>query len=215
MEFGGILRSTTYCRGFQVDEWGKCSDVASEAGEVSLNLGFSKFGVKFGGRFAFNASKLQGETSGKFSEKDLKKITMSLRKVGVPPVIHNKEEWGRGLASNSSTWRIISRTTAPKPIWELLEKHKDAFEDYNSCKASMEHDWRNSKYDTLLALRNWLESTYMTEDIESSLKDFSEIRKKCYENAEEDWRKDVLYNERVQEHLIWALQCTKKRRGCL
>ena len=219
VEFGGTLLSTAVCRDYELAEQSKYYNIAFQAGQLLLGMGYSVSGQKLG-LGSFDASKLQDESLGKYNAKDLQNITVTLRKIGGAPGVQDRDEWKNGLIANSSFWRIISRPTPPKPIWELLGKYKSKFENHNMLRTAMEQDWKASqdetKYRKLLILRDWLENIqWEKESIIYSLKILQNMREDFYQNLEKDWRLEVLYCHQVQKYLVWVAQCTLQMKDSL
>ena len=226
VEFGGILMSTASYRGFKESDRSKVTSVVSDVSRTSLNMAFSKFGFGAGAGTVFTASKLCGETTGKYNMKDLENIEISLRKIGGPEECHDKVDWRRLLVSNNSLWRVINRDSRPIPLWEILENHhKDCFEECVSLANAMQREWEDSSGisvvdETILkSLRRdiFLWQQYETENEKSaieSIKDLAKIRNKQIIKVE-DWFEEVLYLPVVQEKIARVVEIANKKVGSL
>ena len=208
IELGGVLMSTAYCSGFQEVERSKVEGIVSEASELSLSVGFSKAGiVELGLGTSFNAAKLHDRSSKKYDSKDFRTTSVKLDKIGGPVEIDDKTEWKKELVKYSSLWRIVSRNTPPKPIWELLKNHGDEFEDCDRLCDAMETDWENAqeedKYSRMIQVRKWVQkSNRAEENVVSHAKDLHQLREKYYPNdLLQLWHNEVLYSVEVQRIL--------------
>ena len=208
IELGGVLVSTAYCAGFQEEERSKVEGIVSEASELSLSVGFSKAGlVELGLGTSFNAAKLHAKSAKKYDSKDLQTTSVKLSKIGGPVEIDDKIEWKKELVKYSSLWRIISRNSPPKPIWELLKIHRHKFEDWARLSEAMKKDWENAqeeeKYSRIIQVRKWVgKSNCSEENVVSQANNLHELRKKYYANdLLKLWHDEVLYSVEVQRIL--------------
>ena len=204
IELGGVLVSTAYCKSFQEEERSKVEGIVSEASELSLSVGFSKAGLEMGLGTSFNATKLHAKSSKNYDSKDLQTTSVELSKIGGPLEIDDKTEWKKELVKYSSHWRIISRNSPPKPIWELLKNHKHDFEDLRRLTEAMERDWENAqdedKYSRMIQVRKWVrKSNCDEENVVSQANDLHQLRKN-YPN-DRLWQEEVLYSIEVQRVL--------------
>ena len=206
IELGGVLVSTAYCKGFQEEERSRVEGIVSEASELSLSVGFSKVGlVEMGLGTSFNAAKLHAKSSQKYDSQDLQTTSVKLSKIGGPVEIDKKKEWKKELVKYSSLWRIVSRNSPPKPIWELLKNHSHEFEDCARLSEAMERDWENAqevdKYSRMIQVRKWVrKSNCDEENVVSRANDLHQLRKNYYPN-DRLWQREVLYSIEVQRVL--------------
>ena len=140
IEFGGIIVSMAECAGFKEEDRSKVSGVVTEASEAALLLEINKK-VRHGE--PFNAHQVLGRTMG-MSAEDLQNITVTLQKIGGQSGAREKEEWKQGLKENDSEWKIINRCSFPKPIWQMLPKYHDKFEDSEQIAHVMLEEWKKN-----------------------------------------------------------------------
>ena len=140
IEFGGILVSIAECVGFKEEDRSKVSAVVTEASEAALLLEMNKR-VRPGQ--SFNAYKVLGRTMNMCAE-DLQNITVTLQKIGGQQEAGEKQEWKQGLTENDSEWKFINRCSFPKPIWQMLPKYHDKFEDPEKLAHVMREEWKNN-----------------------------------------------------------------------
>ena len=79
--------------------------------------------------------------SANYSEDDLKQVNVTVRRLGGPDDVDDNNEWREKLIQHSSLWRVISRSSTPKPIWELLDKYQDIFHNHFLLAHAMEEAW--------------------------------------------------------------------------
>ena len=224
IELGGVLISKAYSKGFEESLRSKITEMTTAASKTSATLGFRHIAVSAQQGLTFKASDLKYKESLDYSEDDLKQITVILKKIGGPIDINDKDEWTRQLEKDNTLWRIISRSSIPKPIWELLEKHKDAFDSYLLLAHAMEEDWKKvTKMKVSTSQRRiedlqkdiilWLELHKKEENMIECMKALADIRSK-HRIMDEDWR-DVLYSNDVQELLLKATKTIEKKQDNL
>ena len=214
IELGGILISTASCQGFEENCRTKMTEMTETVSKTFASLGFRHSIVSAQQGTSIKASELKSKESLNYHENDLKQITLSVKKIGGPDDINDKQEWTRELERNSSLWRVISRKSNPKPIWELLEKYKERFESPLLLAHAMEEEWKKEtrmrgniskrRIDELrkdIAL--WIELNSKEQNTVEGFQALSSIRHK-HKIMDEDWRDEVLYSQEVQNILLKA-----------
>ena len=138
IRIGGILTSIASCEGIQEEDHSRLSAAVTDASEAALLFGFSK---QLSTGISFNAHEVLGTTLG-ISAEDLQKITVTFDTVGGPTDTSDKDKWKEELTRNNQLWRVISRSSQPKPIWTLLSQYKDDFKDYSRLSEAMQNEWK-------------------------------------------------------------------------
>ena len=139
IEFGGILISTAYCEDFPEDDRSKLKAVVTEASETALLLDVTMRGVQPG--VPFNAHEVLSKTSRMCSE-DLQNIIVIVNRVGAPQAKVEKDGWRIKLAEDHHLWKVVNRASPPKPIWKILLRHRDDFENYLALSNVMQEEWK-------------------------------------------------------------------------
>ena len=215
IELGGILIATASCQGFEESRRTKMTEMTATASKTFASLGFRHSIVSAQQGTSIKASELKSKESLNYHENDLKQITLSLKKIGGPDDINDKQEWTRELERNSSLWRVISRKSNPKPIWELLRKYEDKFESHALLAHAMEEEWKketqmrgSSSKRRIEDLRRdialWAELNRKEQNMVEGFKELSGLRHK-HKIMDEDWRDEVLYSQEIQDLLVKAI----------
>ena len=219
IELGGIRSSKAWSEGFEDSNLSKMTELTHTVSKASLNLGFTQPGSTIQAGIPIKASDVLSETTSNFTEEELKRVDVTLRKMGGPEEIDDIEEWRKVLVANSSLWRIINRTSKPKPIWEFLDKYEDKFHNCFLLGNAMEEAWdklSNTKatdqsFDALRKdIRIWMELNRDALDMTERIGELSRMRLE-HDIKEEDWRDEVVYLPEVQEFILKAveqIQCT-------
>ena len=138
VEFGGILVSTAYCEDFCEEDRGRITDSVIEASEAALLLDVAK---KVHPSQPLNAFEVLGTNTG-MNDDDLKNITVVVKKIGGTQNVTEKEEWKETLRDDCKLWKIVQRISQPKPMWKMLQQHKDQFENYLGIVNAMQEEWK-------------------------------------------------------------------------
>ena len=196
IELGGILMSIVQSEDFSEDERLAKTNEASEVTKSSMrNI------------FVDDDDRMEG-----FGD-----MVVSLIKIGGSPESPSKIMWKRSLEEHSLC-RVINRSSQPKPIWELLGKHKDQFEKPLVLAKVMQEEWEihnhvenQGKYEDITKLRQnrdiWLELS-RDQDAVSCLKKLVTLRQEL-DVSSDDWRDQVIYSPEVQSVLASAAQHKK------
>ena len=229
IEFGGILVSIAECVGFKEEDRSKVSAVVTEASEAALLLEMNKRVLP--GQ-PFSAYEVLGRTMNMCAE-DLQNITVTLQKIGGQQEAGEKQEWKQGLTENDSEWKFINRCSFLKPIWQMLPKYHDKFEDPEKLAHVMREEWKknvcNSKKErreggTLQTERAKFQEKRkkMTEvkqverlrqeikgwiercrSVEEDIKLLAELKTR-FSHIAEHWQREILYLRDVQKILTSA-----------
>ena len=138
IEFGGMVKSTAYCQGFQEKDRSNVSAVVSEASQAALFLSFSD-DVRT--EISLNAYEVLSRTSQMCAE-DLQNISVTVKKIGGPQQATDQDTWEGKLSADKKSWVITSRNTPPLPIWNLLQKYDTHFDNVERMRDAMMHEWR-------------------------------------------------------------------------
>ena len=137
IEFGGTLVSAAYCEGFREEDRRRVTDAVIEVSEAALLLDVNK---KVRPGQTFNAFEVFGRKTG-INAEDLKNISVVVKKVG-GSLNAEKDDWKKGLRDNCKLWEVVQRASQPKPIWKILQQHRDQFENYLGIASAMQEEWK-------------------------------------------------------------------------
>ena len=141
IEFGGTLVSVAYCDNFREEDRRRVTDAVVEVSEAALLLDVNK---KVQPDQPFNAFEVLGRTT-RINAEDVKNITVVLKKIG-GSLIAEKDDWKRGLRDNCKLWEVAQRASQPKPMWKILQQHKDEFENYLGIASAMQEEWKRKSW---------------------------------------------------------------------
>ena len=141
IEFGGTLVSVAYCEGFKEEDRSRVTDAVIEVSEAALLLDINK---KVRPAQPFNAFEVLGRTT-KLNAEDLKNITVVVKKIG-GSLITGKDDWKQDLRDNYKLWEVVQRVSQPKPIWKILQHHRDEFENYIGIASAMQEEWKRKSW---------------------------------------------------------------------
>ena len=223
IDLGGVFTCSASCQGFKQESLSKVKEKAQMVSKTSLSLDLKHSGIGVRTGIPFKASEVFHKASLNYTEEELKEITVTLTKIGGPEEIDDKDEWRRALLQNSSLWRIVNRTSTPKPIWELLYKYKEKFKSHILLADVMKEEWHNAitytesktnrSSDALLQdVRRWVELSKQELDASECMKTLASIRSR--HNVTDDvWLNEVIYFPDVQQIITRAVQTMQQGKG--
>ena len=116
--FGGILMSLAYIEEFKEEDKSKMAAIVAEASKTALHQAISPNASV---QESSEVYKEFGETIGVHAD-DLLSIRVAVKKIGGNEETKDVGEWKNGLIEDNSLWRLIRRSSYPKPIWKILSR---------------------------------------------------------------------------------------------
>ena len=138
--FGGILMSIARIEEFQEEDKSKMAAVVAEASKTALHQAISS---NVSVQESSKVYKDFGETVGVCSE-DLRNIRVAVKKIGGHEDTEDVREWEKNLGEDNSLWRLIKRSSYPRPIWKILPRHEQQFKDHVRLGEAMKTEWNKS-----------------------------------------------------------------------
>ncbi|XP_034034855.1 interferon-induced very large GTPase 1-like isoform X1 [Thalassophryne amazonica] len=218
VEFGGIMYGKAESTHMKSSQKESTKNLVKEAVNASFSLGGSVGSISGGLKTGYSAHDLKGSLSGRYTEDELKSVSVSLTRIGGPPEVSETEAWKKGLVEHNSTWRLIDKGSDLKAIWELILFHKDHFSDGLNLALSMQSAWvaitginqRKLDKSKLRAehlqetVSKWLEKA-SDDDIVSNLQLMSQSRMSAG-ISQDDWNHFIVMNGIAQKYLIHAAE---------
>ncbi len=198
VELGGIIVATATCRGSQNQTPADVLKHLSDTARTALtNTTSSDWQETPGAQ----------PSSSQFSEQ-----STTVQLVGGPPGERNLQAWKELLHKDPSFWRVIQRNYL-LPIWELLENHRESFQNVSALKKAIEQEWMTMQMgdEAVNALRSDLKiwkDKYQPVSCLNHVECISSLEKMKTEHAclDEVWIKEVLYDATVQDNIRQATE---------
>ena len=203
VDFGDILISTAMCENFEEEVRSKVTDTVEEASKRGLLVEtYEK--VKLGE--VLSAHDAFGEVPDLPSDL-LRSITLTIKKIGSFPDADEKTALMK-IAEDKTELRVINKCTSFIPIWEMLEKYQDRFQDHKEMVDTMKKEWTSRALQKQMDcfredIQQWIEEYRCSnfDHIEKGLGRLTKIRHK-YDKIDQHWAREVLYLRRVQRALM-------------
>ena len=180
--------STAYCQDFREEDRRRITDTVTEASEAALLLDVLKTVHPLQ---PLNAFEVLGTNTG-MNDKDLKNITVVVKKIGGSPNVAEKEEWKETLRDNCKLWEVVHRSQ-PKPIWKMLQQRRDQFENYLGILNVMQEEWKLKNRSTCTPQSRDLKE--VDEPMEGIAVQQSIVSKEHMETGEKDKERNGLRKE--------------------
>ena len=214
VDFGDILISTAMCENFEEEVRSKVTDTVEEASKRGLLVEtYEK--VKLGE--VLSAHDAFGEVPDLPSDL-LRSITLTIKKIGSFPDADEKTALMK-IAEDKTELRVINKCTSFIPIWEMLEKYQDRFQDHKEMVDTMKKEWTSRALQKQMDcfredIQQWIEEYRCSnsDHIEKGLGRLTKIRHK-YDKIDQHWAREVLYLRRVQRTLMQTTKFMMKDNG--
>ena len=138
--FGGILMGIASIEEFQEEDKSKVAAVVAEASKTALHQAISS---NVSVQESTKAYKDFGDTIGVSSE-DLQNIRVAVKKIGGHEDTDDVREWEKNLDKDNSLWRLIRRSSYPRPIWKMLPRHEHQLKDHTRLGEAMKTEWNRN-----------------------------------------------------------------------
>ena len=211
IDFGNILLSNAICERFEEQVYPEVIDAV----EKTSNRGIlAETYEKVQLDEVLSAQAIFGEVSDMPSDL-LQNITLTIRRIGSHQDAKEKIQLME-IAEDGTKLGVINKCTSFKPIWEMLQKYPDQFQDHKKLADTMMKEWTSRACHKQMdcfreELQQWINEYRCSnlDQIGKELKRLARIRHK-YDKIDQYWAKEVLYLRKVQCALMQTVKFIMK-----